>query len=673
MSIRHWLRPPRHLLVLFLGTTLVLLGGLGWLGVRSLQQERAVEVQRVRDELESSADLIAAEIRQNLAEVEEQLTRLAVLPAARLDDAASEYADNLGEDALVVVFGVEAVNAYPGDRLLYYPAVRTPVEPAARVFAAGELYEFRSLDFERAIAYFTRLSEDDDEQVRTGALLRLARNQRKIGRLDAAMATYDALAGMGAVSVGGQPAALVARRARCELLEQLGRQAELKAEAEKLDRELHSGRWRLTQATFLYFAGAAREWLAIDADSQGDSRETPAGPRPVGLSLAASVDSLWERWQQDPQAEEMLAGRSSLMAHERSVLLLWRGTTDRLVALAAAPAFLERHLIGRSQGLLERQGVGVVLADVEGQTIVSYQIADSQAQNVLRTVADTRLPWTLRVLNADAETDLAQLTARRRLLFAGLGVVALLVVAGSYFSARAMALESEAARLQSDFVAAVSHEFRTPLTSMRQFTELLADGRVSNEEERNRCYGALHRGTRRLARLVEDLLDFGRMEAGSHAFTLVPVGAKQWVEEVTSEFQEEVGGRGYRLELVWNGAEATVVRADEAALGRALWNLLDNAVKYSPTCKTIWLEGRCEEGWLAVSVRDRGIGVPPQEQRKIFGKFVRGSIPTGQTVKGTGLGLALVEQIVQAHGGRMRLESAVGEGSTFTILLPVDA
>ena len=671
MSTRHWLRPPRLLLILFLGTTLVLLGGLGWLGVRSLQQERAVEVQRVHDQLESSADLIATEIRQNLADVAEQLTRLSLLPSTSVDAAASEFADGVGEDALVVVFGSAAVQAYPSQGLLYYPVLPAPDEPTARVFATGELYEFRVRDFARAIAYFAQLSKTDDQSIRTGALLRLARNQRKAGQPEAALATYSDLARMGPVSVGGYPAELVARRARCDLLEQLGRHVELTAEAQKLNRQLQSGRWRLTRAAYEHFTGEMQQWSAIDGGSQDDR----GGDTPVALALAAGVDALWARWQQDRQAQEMLAGRQSLMSYEWPVFLLWRGTGDRVVTLVAGPGFLGRRVIGPSEGLLERQGVGVVLSNLEGQIVASSQITGAQTldQNVLRTMADTRLPWTLRVVNADPEGELAQLTARRRLLFAGLGVVAVLVVAGSYFSARAMARESEAARLQSEFVAAVSHEFRTPLTSMRQFIALLSDGRVSSEDQRTTYYAALSRGTRRLTQLVENLLDFGRMEAGSHGFDMQPTRAKAWVEGVTSEFQAEVVGRGYHIEVGWNGAGERVVLADEAALGRALWNLLDNAVKYSPDGKTIWVDARSDDGWLTVSVRDSGIGIPAPEQREVFRKFVRGSVRTGHPVKGTGLGLALVEQIVQAHGGTMRLESTVGEGSTFSIRLPEQA
>ena len=151
MPIRDWLRPPRNLLVLFLGTTLVLTAGLGWLGWRLLQQDRAVEAQRVRDRLDSAADLITAEIRQTLSAAEAQLTLFSTLSASRLQDAASAYAAALSEDALVVVFRPGAVEAYPNHRLRSYPALPRPEEPVVEAFASGEVHEFRAQDFESAI------------------------------------------------------------------------------------------------------------------------------------------------------------------------------------------------------------------------------------------------------------------------------------------------------------------------------------------------------------------------------------------------------------------------------------------------------------------------------------------------------------------------------------------
>ena len=665
-------RSPRHLLALFLGTTFVLLTALGWLGWQSLQQDRRVEAQLVRDRLVSASDLIAAEIRQNLTDTEEELGRLSAVPAAALDDAATAFAQQLGDEALLAVFEEQQVSAYPAGRLLYYPVLPDVPDPPAHAFALGEALEFKDGDVRRAMAFFEKLAQSKDEAVRAGALLRLARNQRKAGQPQAALDTYATLATVTEAFLGGWRADLRARKTRCDLLEQLGQHAELQSEAAKLDADLHAGRWALTRTTFLYLRSEIRRWLAGAPQGARAASATTTDRRGVALAMAANVDSLWERWQRDPSALGMSSSRGTLVARERSGPLLWRSTPTRLVALIGGPGFLDHHLRAPLSELLERHNAAILLEDVEGQMLLGYNSAKvSASQSVDRSLADMRLPWTLRVASADPAADFARLAARRSLLVGGLGLLALLAVAGSYFSVRAMTREIKAARLQSEFVAAVSHEFRTPLTSLRQFSDLLADGRVSNEADRQKYYAALQRGTRRLTRLVENLLDFGRMEAGFYQFSMETVRARDLLERVASEFGDEVRQRGYTVEWRWTGSNEPLIKADEAALGRALWNLLDNAVKYSPECKTVWVEGTAASAAVTVSVRDRGIGIAAPEQRAIFVKFVRGSLPSGYTIKGTGLGLALVDQIVQAHGGKVVVQSAPGEGSIFTITLPV--
>jgi len=667
-------RPARHLGALFLGTTFMLLTTLGWLGWQSLQQDRRVEAQLVRDRLESATDLIAAQIRQQLADTEEELNRLAATPADELRLSAPRYGAQLREDALLVVFEAGRVTAHPAGRLLYYPELPEPAEPPAEVFAFGEALEFKDRDPRRAIAVFEKLAGAADDAVRAGALVRLARNQRKAGQSDAAMATYARLAELRGVFLGGWPADLRARKTRCDLLEQLGRTGQLRVEAAALDDDLHSGRWPLTRATFVFLTAEIQRW-APSGTARGASNGSDDGAaRGAALAVAASVDALWLRWHRDPTAFTPASARGGVTTTEGTVSLFSRSTATRLVALIAGRRHLEQALLTPLRDLFERYNVGVVLADAEGQTLLAHSVTDRvDAQGVVKTIAETRLPWTLRVVSADPEADVARLAARRWLLIGGLGLLALLAVASSYFSIRAMTREIQAARLQSEFVAAVSHEFRTPLTSLRQFTDLLADGRVSSEADRQKYYFVLQRGTRRLTRLVENLLDFGRMEAGFYRFVLEPVRARELLERVVAEFADEGRQRGYEVDWSWAGPPDAVIAADEAALGRAIWNLLDNAVKYSPECRTIWAEGRAADGAVTIAVRDRGIGIPVAEQRAIFVKFVRGALPSGYTIKGTGLGLALVDQIVQAHGGTVTVASAPGQGSTFTVTLPAPA
>jgi signal transduction histidine kinase len=438
-------------------------------------------------------------------------------------------------------------------------------------------------------------------------------------------------------------------------------------EARQFDRDLHQARWQLTRSTYVHYAEESSRLLGADQPAADRTRS-------IALSMAAAVESLWEEWREQSRPAERFDGQRTDASSESAIFLAWRGRTERAVAFVAGPEFVSDRILGPlGPQLLDKLRARVELSDGKGGTVASYGNPRDEPGDLppVRLPPDeTKLPWHIRVVGP--QSDLADSVYRQRVLIAALVCLALIVVAGSYFSARAMAREMEAARLQSEFVAAVSHEFRTPLTLLRQFSDMLADGRVSNDEERGMYYAALQRGTRRLTRLVEDLLDFARMEAGSRAFHLEPMRAREWLTRLIGEFNQETKSKGYQAELAWTGPSA-VVRADEAAIGRAVWNLLDNAVKYSPACRTIWVDGAFEKGTLTISVRDRGLGVPAAERRAIFRKFVRGSSTNGHVAKGTGLGLALVKQIAEAHRGTVHLESAVGEGSTFSIRLPADA
>jgi signal transduction histidine kinase len=252
-------------------------------------------------------------------------------------------------------------------------------------------------------------------------------------------------------------------------------------------------------------------------------------------------------------------------------------------------------------------------------------------------------------------------------MMAGLAALALLVITGTYLIGRAMSRELAIARLQSDFVSAVSHEFRTPLTSLTQFTEMLVENDSLPAETRRRYYQAQARATGRLSRLVESLLDFSRMEAGARPYRLEPLDAAELARAVVEEFRLEGAAKNFTIEC--DAADGAMVHADREALSQALWNLLDNAVKYSgPSCI---VRVNVEHGReVTLRVRDRGPGIPASERKQVFRKFARGSAARAGNVRGTGIGLAMVRHIVEAHGGRVTVDAEPGSGSTFTIVLP---
>ena len=191
---------------------------------------------------------------------------------------------------------------------------------------------------------------------------------------------------------------------------------------------------------------------------------------------------------------------------------------------------------------------------------------------------------------------------------------------------------------------------------------------MTTEDRKQRYYGLMARETARLHRLVEDLLDFGRIDAGVRQYDFRPTDLSALVHQTVLEFQEEHASSGVRVEV--EQAPTPPVLADVEALRRALHNLLDNALKYSPGQDEILVSVHAGETHVSISVEDYGMGIAPDDLRRIFGKFERGAAAKASSIRGTGLGLAMVQAIMTAHGGSVSVDSELHRGSTFTLILP---
>jgi signal transduction histidine kinase len=253
-------------------------------------------------------------------------------------------------------------------------------------------------------------------------------------------------------------------------------------------------------------------------------------------------------------------------------------------------------------------------------------------------------------------------------------LVVIVLTAAGYVAFRAVRTELDVARRQSEFVAAVSHEFRTPLTALCHLSDMLESGDTPPERLPT-YFAAIARESHRLRDLVEDLLNFKRLDAGQHAFEVAAVDIREIVSDVARQCHEHIPSAENRLQIVPCDAATPPqrVRVDRAAVGIALRNLFDNALKYSPPESRVTVSTATEGAFVGISVRDYGAGIPPDERREVFRKFVRGRAARTLNVKGTGIGLAMAKQIVEAHGGTLVLDdSVVGAGSCFTMRLPSD-
>jgi signal transduction histidine kinase len=259
---------------------------------------------------------------------------------------------------------------------------------------------------------------------------------------------------------------------------------------------------------------------------------------------------------------------------------------------------------------------------------------------------------------------------RRRTMYivvalAGVAVITLAAVAGGSLLSRHLRL----ARAKTDLVAAASHELRTPLASMRLLVDgLLADA-VLDPVKTRQYLEMMASENARLTRLIENFLAFSRLERDRYQFEFASVQPVSIVHAAVAAIRERVpDGSELRIEVP---AELPLVRADAEALSAALVNLLDNALKYTPADKRIVITARRDaDGFVSFAVEDNGIGIPVREQRRIFRRFYRVDQRLSRDTTGVGLGLSIVELIVRAHGGNIRVTSTPGAGSTFAVRLP---
>src|ERR1700730_4294319 len=252
-----------------------------------------------------------------------------------------------------------------------------------------------------------------------------------------------------------------------------------------------------------------------------------------------------------------------------------------------------------------------------------------------------------------------------------LAALSLFMVAGIFLTYRNVSREMNLARQKSDFVANVSHELRTPLALIRLYAETLELGRLTAKEKYQEYFRIIREESERLTALINNILDFSRIEAGRKEYEFKETNLADLVRSTLDSYRFQIEQNGFTFEENISGDIPPVI-VDREAIARSLLNLVNNALKYSKDQKYIGVSLYRANSRVNLEVRDHGIGIPPNEQAKIFEKFYRCGDPLVHNIKGSGLGLSLVRHIARAHGGDVLVESTPEKGSKFTIALPLD-
>ena len=294
--------------------------------------------------------------------------------------------------------------------------------------------------------------------------------------------------------------------------------------------------------------------------------------------------------------------------------------------------------------------------------LTNYLVAENFSQLFIN--------WRLALFDSNGKS-IDQLVGRERQLYLVLfvGIITVMFL-GIFLTIRAVIHESEVSRMKSEFVSNVSHELKTPLALIRMFGETLDTGIVTDENKKREFYSIIRKESERLTQLINNVLDFSRMDAGSKDYKFEKADLVNVVRSSLEAYKFHIRDNGFEIESELPD-ELLMHKIDKDAISQALLNLLSNAVKYSEEKKYIRV-GICKDSTSAlISVKDHGIGISKEELKKIFDKFYRVTSAKAKKTRGSGLGLTLSKHIIEAHGGTIEVESEPGNGSKFTIKIPL--
>jgi signal transduction histidine kinase len=317
-------------------------------------------------------------------------------------------------------------------------------------------------------------------------------------------------------------------------------------------------------------------------------------------------------------------------------------------------------------------GRDVFVGILDEKDSLLYPQQDRPVKNYLvaENFSQLFVTWKVALFDQDGKS-IEQLVGRERQLYLALfvGIIVVMLI-GIVFTVRAVIHESEVSRIKSEFVSNVSHEFKTPLALIRMFGETLDTGIVTDESKRREFYSIIRKESERLTHLINNVLDFSRMDSGTKEYNFEEADLVEVVRNSLEAYKFHIHDLGFEIENKLPG-KLVMPKIDKDAISQVLLNLLSNAVKYSEDRKYIGVEVRKNSTSALISVTDHGMGIQKEQLKKIFDKFYRVHTTKAKETRGSGLGLTLAKHIIEAHGGTIEVESEVGKGSKFTIRIPL--
>jgi signal transduction histidine kinase len=455
-------------------------------------------------------------------------------------------------------------------------------------------------------------------------------------------------------------------------------------------RGIHEGRWLLNLAARDFFIG---EIEAVFEKSLDDKkfpglhkswREIRRQPSAFHEALLFSdflsrevIPNLEERLKLRRLTGEAQAGRI-IVTHEENFCLISYAALSSLQPgedyyggyCWDLGALKERVLPGILEGMKKDSGLVFQISDENTKDAPGTHNTPLLANAVALSLRQFPLPWKFTVTQPELE-ELERTAVRETFLYGLLlGVIVALMILGAVLIARDISRETETTRLKTEFVHNISHELKTPLTLIRLYGETLQRKDDLEDGQKREAYQIITKESERLSHLINNILDFSRIEMGRKEFNFKTGNLADTISETLESYRYHLEKKGFAVQEEIS-PEMPEMAFDHEAMASVLVNLLSNAMKFSPEKKEVTVRLFCQDGNAVLQVEDKGIGIPPKDLSKIFQRFYRSDQEVVSETRGSGLGLTIVQHIVEAHGGRIRVSSASGKGSVFSVILPI--
>ncbi|MFC2161308.1 ATP-binding protein [Acidobacteriota bacterium] len=677
---------------------------LAFFGMRALRNEKFKLQQQTLEEQKEFAGTIQREIQDSIEKISSNLIDLLkseAISKADYFDIKNSVEQRSRDELLfgeIVIWNKEGEPWLPAyqphpltERPLIVPEEWTKIQPE---LIDAEMTEFRQKDFSNAIIQYQRIENKvNSRQAKAWILSRIARCEIKRNEKENALDVYQTLFDLYSdfFTESGRSLEFTSRIEMLNILQLSGNYDALFKEFVNTYRRLEEKFWLMNESQVRLYAITLKKLI--------NEMATEEAEQDITVDLLATIAGF------DQSVEEKLEIWSLVESANQSVL---SGSE-----VGSFNSNNPQFLIQKSVFEHESQDVFLFLAPVNGgnpESPIQFLgsllrsddlIADSQALSALNTLKGISIlvrsnqtdrfvfgkgniegespiftdlflnnfpPW--RVELYQSEGSVSGFVLYKNIFFWMILILLLILFFGSGLIIRLLAQEMNLLQLKSEFIASVSHEFKTPLTSMGAILEHLLEGENKDPDKIREYYKILRHDSDRLKRLVLNVLDFTKIEEGKRTYRPVSIDLGRLVQEEVASFEKEHKLSGFDVKLQMKD-NSFPVYVDEDAINQAFHNILDNAVKFSQREKRIDVLVERKGDKVEIAVLDKGIGIPEHDQKKIFEKFYRGKKASSISPTGTGLGLTLVKHIMAAHEGEVVIQSYPGAGSRVSLILPV--